>query len=188
MISQTLYFDNTPPFRSKYVFPPPSFTFPESCMVSFFFFPSLLPRDPSIQAEERRRNGRRSNERLRGWTVQQPAECARAKCDDICSPRCCRYPANIYSYDNRYIARGLRLIAATGSLFQRCKGERRIDLHGACIRATKSLFNVWVCSWVIRNFGQLLLAPMLHLRRLFVFCKIITNSYVCLSRFSWKWF
>lgn len=186
MISQTLYFDNTPPFRSEYVLLPPS-PFRNRVWSRCFSSP-LSCREISIQAEERRRNGRRSNERLRGWTVQQPAECARAKCDDICSPRCCRYPANIYSYDNRYIARGLRLIAATGSLFQRCKGERRIDLHGACIRATKSLFNVWVCSWVIRNFGQLLLAPMLHLRRLFVFCKIITNSYVCLSRFSWKWF
>lgn len=156
-------------------------------MVSLFFFPSLLPRDldPGGRETKERTKEQRKITRVNGAAT---AECARAKCDDICSPRCCRYPANIYSYDNRYIARGLRLIAATGSLFQRCKGERRIDLHGACIRATKSLFNVWVCSWVIRNFGQLLLAPMLHLRRLFVFCKIITNSYVCLSRFSWKWF
>lgn len=145
MISQTLYFDNTPLRNTS----SPPF------LVLFLPLPSFFRREISLrldpggtETKEQRKITRVNGAATRGmWQ----SEMRRYMC---CAPRCCRYPANIYSYDNRYTARGL--IAATGSLFQRCKGgERRIDLRGACIRAAKSLFNVWVCSWVIRNFGQL---------------------------------
>lgn len=134
---------------------------PEYVLLPFLFLPlpSLLPREISLRLDpggtetKERTKEQRKITRVNGAATRGmwQSEMRRYMC---CAPRCCRYPANIYSYDNRYTARGL--IAATGSLFQRCKGgERRIDLRGACIRAAKSLFNVWVCSWVIRNFGQL---------------------------------
>lgn len=130
------------------------FAFP---VVSFFFFPpfllslSLSPLESdSIQAEERRRNGRRKEQRKITRVNGAATRNARAKYNDICSPRCCRYPANIYSYDNRYTARGFTVNSGNKIFVPKMQtgADRSLRVH---LCQTKSLLNVSACSSVIRT-------------------------------------